>query len=178
VSLPTLVTRRLTLRAVRPTDAPDYLRFRSDPEAARLIPRTPDATLADAEAAVARVIEQTNAGTAMGWTLELTATREVLGLAGLVRIDRKNSLSHVAWEIDRKHWRQGYTKEAMLAVIDHAFTHEHFHRLEAHIDPRNVASLALAGSLGFVREAILKENAAFDGGFCDTVICARLNARS
>ena len=48
-------------------------------------------------------------------------------------------------------------REAASAVIDHAFGTLRLNRLEADIDPRNVASAGLLERLGFAREGLLRE---------------------
>jgi ribosomal-protein-alanine N-acetyltransferase len=45
--------------------------------------------------------------------------------------------------------RRGYMREAMELVLDHAFGVLRLHRLEANIQPGNVASIALARGAGF-----------------------------
>jgi ribosomal-protein-alanine N-acetyltransferase len=45
--------------------------------------------------------------------------------------------------------RQGYMREAMDLVLDHAFAVLRLHRLEANIQPGNAASIALARGSGF-----------------------------
>jgi ribosomal-protein-alanine N-acetyltransferase len=47
---------------------------------------------------------------------------------------------------------KGYMKEGMLQVIQHAFTDLGLHRLEANIQPDNLASIALVQSTGFKYE--------------------------
>lgn len=48
--------------------------------------------------------------------------------------------------------RQGFMREGLQAVIRHAFRNLKLHRLEANIQPDNVASIALVRSLGFSKE--------------------------
>lgn len=48
--------------------------------------------------------------------------------------------------------RQGLMREGLRAVIRHAFQSMKLHRLEANIQPGNVASIALAKSCGFAKE--------------------------
>lgn len=50
------------------------------------------------------------------------------------------------------HERQGLMCEGLLAVTRHAFTRLRLHRLEANIQPGNVASIALVRSCGFAKE--------------------------
>jgi ribosomal-protein-alanine N-acetyltransferase len=47
---------------------------------------------------------------------------------------------------------KGYMKEGMLQVIQHAFADLGLHRLEANIQPDNLASIALVQSTGFKYE--------------------------
>jgi ribosomal-protein-alanine N-acetyltransferase len=47
---------------------------------------------------------------------------------------------------------QGYMTEAIQLVLRYAFEHLKLHRLEANIQPENIASIALARRAGFVRE--------------------------
>jgi ribosomal-protein-alanine N-acetyltransferase len=48
--------------------------------------------------------------------------------------------------------RQGFMRAGLLQVIRHAFRSLKLHRLEANIQPGNVASIALAKSCGFANE--------------------------
>lgn len=47
---------------------------------------------------------------------------------------------------------QGYMSEALRLVVRHAFTTLRLHRLEANIQPGNIASIALVRRCGFERE--------------------------
>ena len=50
------------------------------------------------------------------------------------------------------HAGNGYMREAMRLLLRHAFGPLKLHRVEANIQPANIASLALARSAGFVKE--------------------------
>jgi len=50
------------------------------------------------------------------------------------------------------HAGQGYMREALEAIVRHAFRVMKLHRLEANIQPGNRASIALAKSCGFRKE--------------------------
>lgn len=52
--------------------------------------------------------------------------------------------------------RQGLMREGLTRVVHHAFGSMGLHRLEANIQPGNVASIALVRALGFAKEGYSK----------------------
>ena len=62
---------------------------------------------------------------------------------------------------------KGYMKEGMLQVICHAFEQLGLHRLEANIQPGNLASIALAKSTGFEYEGFSPRFLKISGEWCD-----------
>ena len=50
--------------------------------------------------------------------------------------------------------RQGFMREGLQALIQHAFTDLQLHRLEANIQPENAASIALVTACGFDKEGL------------------------
>ena len=62
---------------------------------------------------------------------------------------------------------KGYMKEALLQVIRHAFDELGLHRLEANIQPQNLASIALAQSVGFEYEGFSPRYLKINGKWCD-----------
>jgi ribosomal-protein-alanine N-acetyltransferase len=62
---------------------------------------------------------------------------------------------------------RGYMTEGMSLVLDYAFEELDFHRLEANIQPANVASSRLVGALGFRREGFSPRYLMIDGAWRD-----------
>jgi ribosomal-protein-alanine N-acetyltransferase len=62
---------------------------------------------------------------------------------------------------------KGYMKEGMLQVIRHAFDELGLHRLEANIQPGNLASIGLARSTGFEYEGLSPRLLKINGVWCD-----------
>ena len=60
--------------------------------------------------------------------------------------------------------------EAGSALIEHAFGTLNLHRIEADIDPRNVASARLLERLGFVREGLLRDRWIVGGEVSDSAL--------
>jgi len=62
---------------------------------------------------------------------------------------------------------QGYMKEGLSQVIQVAFDELGLHRLEANIQPENLASIALAQSVGFQYEGFSPRFLKINGEWCD-----------
>lgn len=62
---------------------------------------------------------------------------------------------------------KGYMTEGMLQVIRYAFDELHLHRLEANIQPDNLASIALVKGVGFRYEGFARRLLKINGEWCD-----------
>jgi len=62
---------------------------------------------------------------------------------------------------------KGYMTEGLSLVLDHAFEELGFHRLEANIQPANLASTALVRRLGFRKEGFSPRYLMIDGAWRD-----------
>jgi ribosomal-protein-alanine N-acetyltransferase len=62
----------------------------------------------------------------------------------------------------------------MSAILGYGFETMKLNRVEALIDPINVASIRLVEGLGFRREGVLRENTHFRGRFIDDAVYALL----
>jgi [ribosomal protein S5]-alanine N-acetyltransferase len=64
--------------------------------------------------------------------------------------------ARIGYTLHNQHWRQGYAKEAVTAALQLAFDELKFHRVEAHINLDNEASIQLAKSVGMEYECVRK----------------------
>jgi ribosomal-protein-alanine N-acetyltransferase len=77
----------------------------------------------------------------------------IMGSIALSQIFRGGFLSaYLGYQIGAEFARQGYMTEAIQLMLRYAFTDLKLHRIEANIQPGNVASIALVKRAGFVRE--------------------------
>ena len=73
---------------------------------------------------------------------------------------RNYAAKEVGYIINKDYQRQGYATEALSAIIRSVFR-DGVHRVYAECDPRNTASWKLLESVGFRREAHLRQNIYF-----------------
>jgi RimJ/RimL family protein N-acetyltransferase len=135
-----IVTPRLILRRMTMADVPALHVALSDPETMRYWSTLPHQSIEPTEAWVDGTISAVSAGDADDFAV--TRDGEVIGKAGLWRGEELGIL------IARAYWGCGYGAEAVQAVVARAFACGH-PRIEADVDPRNTACLALLKRAGF-----------------------------
>lgn len=66
-------------------------------------------------------------------------------------------IANLGYALHNQHWGQGFAKEAAKAAVESAFRKLKLHRLEAGIESKNRASLAVAKAIGMIREGTRKK---------------------
>jgi len=105
--------------------------------------------------------------------------RDTGSIAGVVELqdifmgDFKNA--YIIYYAFEGHQRQGLMKQAVIEVIQIAFSKLKLHRLEANIQPENKASKKLAKTCGFSKEGYSPKFLKKGGQWCDHERWALLN---
>lgn len=154
---PTLTTERLVLREVVDRDAEAVFELESDPIAMRFWSRPPMRDIGEALASVERAKTFFPERVGLRWSISRPADDRMLGHVSLFNFSEQSGRADIGYGLARRHWGQGFMHEALIAVVDHAFGPMDLRRLEADIDPRNLASLRALERLGFAREGLLRE---------------------
>ena len=161
-------SERLLLRWLDEADLPELFAIYSDAEVMRYWSSPPYTYMAQAELLLADV----RAGYASGNLLELGIQRlsdqAMIGTCTLHSFQRTSRRAEVGYALGRPYWGQGYMQEALRLLIDYAFTALDLNRLEADIDPRNLASAKTLERLGFRQEGLLRQRWIVDGEVSDT----------
>jgi ribosomal-protein-alanine N-acetyltransferase len=168
--LPTLNTSRLVLRWIRTEDVDDFYDVYSNPQVMRYWSTPP---LADKEAAL-KLINEIQADVErqdiMKWGIALSTGDKLIGSVTLFHLDFTNRRAEIGYAQGRPYWGQGYMQEALTAVLNHAFNELNLHRIEADVDPRNVASVRTLERLAFQREGFLRERWQVNGEIQDAFL--------
>jgi ribosomal-protein-alanine N-acetyltransferase len=143
------IQRRVVLRAPTPEDESRFIALMA--RSKRLhTPWATGPTTADAfQIYLGRMAIPTNAALLVC----LRTTGDIVGVINITNIVRGLFQSaYVGYFVFAGYERQGLMREGLQAAVQHAFKKMKLHRLEANIQPDNVASLALAKSCGFSKE--------------------------
>jgi [ribosomal protein S5]-alanine N-acetyltransferase len=149
VSSAPLITPRLELRRTRMEDAAAMFEALRAPEMYAFIPRAAPESVAEVEQRFARLIEETAPGRAEQWLSWTVWLREGGAPIGMTEATAPSvQVVSIGYMFDPRHWRRGYGREAVTAMLDHLAA-QGARQFEASIDVRNAASKALITSLGF-----------------------------
>lgn len=151
-----IVTPRLTIRRMRPADAPVFVAYRNDPAVAELQAWDLPYTMEMAEQALASA--DGNAQPEVGWNqLALELDGEVIGDLAL-RYQPDDGLAEVGWTLIPRFQGNGYATEAAGALVQALFERGGVHRIVASLHPDNVASMRVCESIGLVWESHTRQS--------------------
>ncbi len=174
-SFPIIETERLLLRCLTMNDAATFFSLRTNKKVIEHFNRAPDESLEATILKMEEILQMQEKNEAILWVIIFKDNpAEMIGNIGYWRIVKEHYRAEIGYLLSPDHWKKGIMKEAMNAVIDHAFTSMNLHSIEANINPDNIASGALLESCGFIKEAYHKENYYYDGVFYDSVIYSKL----
>ncbi len=165
-----LPTSRLLLRPLRAADAPFVLALFNDAGFMQFGTTAPFASIDEAEALVARDIKAMAAGERIRLGIERDADQTLIGICTLFDLDAQSQKAEIGYGLQSAAWGQGYMHEALDALLEYGFLELGLNRVQAEIDPANVASARSLKRLGFVKEGHLRENCKLNGVVSDSVL--------
>jgi [ribosomal protein S5]-alanine N-acetyltransferase len=169
-----LRTSRLCLRPIAVCDADALFEARGDAELMRFWDWPGQDSAAQVRQILAAHIPKPDDRTMLWWAVALSPDGPAIGECDLSEIDRHHARAEVGFLFARRHWGQGYAREAMEAVIGHAFGPLGLERLWARFHDGNEASRHLLERLGFTYEGRLRSHIVRDGERRDCLIYGRL----
>jgi RimJ/RimL family protein N-acetyltransferase len=153
----TIGTERLVLRPLREADAASLFAIFSEPRVARYLSRPAWPDIAVAHQRIARDIEAMRVGRYACFGIERKADGNVIGECSLFNLLAQCRRAEVGYTLAFEAWGKGYMNEALNALLAFGFSELALNRVEADIDPRNLASAKSLERLGFKKEGHLRE---------------------
>ena len=149
---PALKGRRIRLRAPVADDAASLFALFSDPDTMRHWPRAPMRVIDEAAAYVAECTGHFESGRRIDWIVALPHADEAIGTCTLYDIEAGRSAC-IGYALLPAHRGRGLATDAVLTATAWAFRTLAIERIEATVEPANVASQKLLARAGFARAA-------------------------
>lgn len=164
---PRLTTHRLVLRPLNMEDATALFEARGDPEAMLYWDWPPQQSVDQVAKIIADHGKVIAAGEVLWWAVAREAGGPAIGECDLSEIDEHNKRAEIGFLFRRASWGKGYAREAMTAVVEHAFETMKLERLSARIHAGNERGRRLLEKLGFSHEGmarghVLRDDARID----------------
>ena len=153
----TLRTERLLLRPLREPDAAALFAIFADPRVARYLSKPPWTGIGIAHERIAKDIEAMSDGRYACFGIERTNDGRLLGECSLFNLQEQCRRAEVGYALAFEAWGKGYMNEALSSLLEFGFLELGLNRVEADIDPRNLASAKSLERLAFKKEGHLRE---------------------
>ena len=150
-------TARLHLRPVTAADLAALMQINGDDQVTQYLPYASWTKPEDADAWLARMTAMAASGDSRQLVIVRNSDAAVIGTVLLFRYEEGSARLEIGYVLGRAHWRQGYAREALAAVLAHAFGTMTIRRIEAQVNTANIASNALLLALGFQQEGLLRQ---------------------
>jgi ribosomal-protein-alanine N-acetyltransferase len=153
--------------AIRPVAASDEEAFVSAARLSRRLHR-PWTTAPCDEAEFARYLARFDARSNFGFVVVLPGSAELAGAINLTNVVHGMLQSgYLGYFAFKGHEGRGYMTRGLSLVVRHAFRELGLHRVEANIQPGNIASIALVRTCGFSKEGYSPAYLKIGGRWCD-----------
>ncbi|MDH4036065.1 MAG: GNAT family N-acetyltransferase [Candidatus Krumholzibacteria bacterium] len=163
-----LETARLLLRPLRGSDGDRLFRIFSDLKVMRYWNTEPWTSPDEAPSHIGRELTAMRTGEYISLGVVRKDTETLIGTCTLFDMMEHCRRAEVGYSLASDSWGNGYMQEALTALLDYAFAELNMNRVEADVDPRNIASVKCLERLGFLREGLLRERWIVAGEVSDT----------
>ena len=159
-----IITDRLKIRNLQPTDLLEFHIYRSNPEVTKF-QGFDVMTIEQAEEFINSQSEKLfgQLGEWVQYAIVNNVTEKLIGDCA-IKLDQHDSrIAEIGITISHLHQKNGYAQEALLGIMNWLFNIKKIHRVVEIVDVENTASINLLKSIGFKQEGHFIENIFFKG---------------
>ena len=149
-----LVTKRLILRPLAFKDMEDIVENLNNISVSRYLSIVPyPYTLKDA-----KVFIKITKKSRHYFGIVLKSSGKVIGIVALMNVDSYVKNADIGYWLGEKYWRQGFSTEALKAIVKYSFRKLNLVRLQAGVAVENKASLKVLKKTGFKKEGLMRKS--------------------
>ncbi|WP_368505023.1 GNAT family N-acetyltransferase [Alkalihalophilus sp. As8PL] len=169
-----LYSERLHLRKMSTDDAPSLFNIWSDAEVTEFMNIDPFSNEDQAKEMITSLDQLSREEKAIRYSIIELISNRIIGSCGFNSIDAENAKAEIGYDLSRTYWGKGYATEAVTTLLQHAFHSLKLNRVEAKVEPENVASIKLLQKLNFTFEGTLRQSEKSKGRFIDLHLYSKL----
>lgn len=141
--MPLLSTKRLRLRGLLDSDAPQILAIRSNPEVNKYLGRSNDITIDDARSFINKIEGIVSKGEGFYWAITLKEDNDLIGTICYWNLEPADQKAEIGYELYPDRQGKGLMQEALSAVLNYGFEKAGFEVITACPVEENESSVKL-----------------------------------
>lgn len=173
--IPFINTERLILKQAKASDAVDMHTYLSDKCVRRYMGIHPYESIQETKKEIKWYENIFKEQTGIRWGISLKDDPKIIGSCGFLNISKANMRAEIGYELHREFWGKGLMSEALAAILQFGFKDMNINRIEALVEPENIASLKLLENFHFVKEGLLRQYEYGMGKYDDLYMYSLLN---
>ncbi|MEM6765992.1 MAG: GNAT family N-acetyltransferase [Bacteroidota bacterium] len=163
-------TKRLVLREAELKDVPFILSNHSNDRVMKYLGSKRLDTMTEAENLIQDAKEAFKNKEGIRWAITHKKEDQYMGSIGFWKLDKKNGIAEIGYELSPDYWGRGYMTEALEVVLRFGFDRMLLRGIEANVDPQNEASGKVLRKMGFVATRYGKGTFSVKGKMIDTIV--------
>ena len=171
MQFPKLITSRLILDELRPTDAEVLYHHFSNPDIVEFYDLEAFSDMGQATDLIQLFAKRYQDESGIRWAIRLRNNGEFIGTCGYNAWNVRMKSAGIGYDVSQPHWGNGYATEALAEIIKYGFSGylpcADLNRIQGDTVPGNFASEAVLLKLGFKEEGLLRESGYWKGRFHD-----------
>lgn len=169
-----LQTERLVLRKMKMSDSASLFKIWSDPEVTKFMNINSFTDESQAVDMIETLDKLSRENKAIRYSIIELESKKIIGSCGYNYFDFKNAKAEIGFDISKAFWGKGYAQEAILSLMDYAFSTLKINRIEGKVVPENINSIKVLQKLNFTFEGTMRKCEKFNDKFIDLNIYSKL----
>ncbi|WP_207942240.1 ribosomal-protein-alanine N-acetyltransferase [Enterococcus sp. DIV2402] len=164
----TIITERLILRKFELNDAIQmYNNWASNKKVTHFLTWAPHSNIASVEKSISKRLLKYSDPNFFDWGIELSVSKTLIGSITVTHYNKEENIMEIGYVIGEQWWSNGYTTEALTAVVTYLFENTVVKKIEGFHDPMNPQSGRVLKKSGFEYEGIVYKE------FSDNLNCKK-----
>lgn len=172
-------TERLLLRPLVQSDAQDIYEIFSDKQVMKYYDLLPFESLERAKQQVELFTQGFEQKKMLRWGIEYKDNSKLIGTCGFFAFNEDARKAELGYELNSIYQGRGLMSEALGAILRYIFAETDINRVEAYVEPLNIASRKTLEKLGFTKEGTLRQYERCRGEIIDICVygCLRSDGK-
>jgi len=152
-----LITDRLVLRELQPSDAEQIFKIRTDPRVNEFLDRGPTKSVDESLKFINNILKAQNNQDSMMWVITLKNEPKLIGTVLYWHIVKEQDKAELGYEMLPEYWGKGIMREALTEMIRFGFETMQLKMIVAETRENNLRSINALKKCGFEQNEVAND---------------------